>query len=247
MADLSEKWLLEPDYHEPYKTWSQSKRTPADNNALLTAISPLVDLQLRRFAEPDRIALRPKAKLTAITAMKTYDPAKSSLNTFLSTQMLPINREYNQSQQIIHMPENMLYDKQRILNAASELEQQLGRPATTYELSDHLKISVRKIDKIMSRGASASHGQFLAEDTEGVAGSLPAVNSPVSLQTQADLIYPDLNPRDQLIMEHSLGLYGKRMMTPEQLARKLKTSVATISLRKKFIQNQLESVSSLLR
>jgi len=246
MPPDTSKWLLEPEYHEPFKSWQSSKREPADNAAFISALNPIINKHLLRFEEQDRVALRPKAKVLALQAMQKYDPTKANINTYFNQQLQKLNREYNSRQQIIHVPENQNYARQRIISTASELEVELGRAPTTFELSDHMHMSPRKIEKIMNRGNVITHGAFESDDDEG--GSvLPAVVSPVKFDTIVDLIYPDLGTNDKLIMEHTFGLFGKRKLSPSQLAKKLGVSQATISLRKKYIQEQMDKSVGLLR
>ena len=244
-VDVS-KWRLEPEYHAPYQAWQSSKRAPEDNAALVKALGPAIDRSLLRFEENDRAALRPKAKVLALKALDKYDPKQSNLNTYFTQQLQRLNREYNATQQIIHVPENKSYDRQRVLTAASELEAELGRSPTTYELSDRLYMSPKKIQKIMSVGNAISHGAFESDNGEGESLQ-PAVVSPVKFDTIVDLVYPDLNNLDKLIMEHQFGLYAKRKLTPAQLAKKLGVSQATISLRKKHIQGLMDRAQNVLR
>lgn len=241
------KWLMEPEYHQPYQKWKESKREPADNAELLKALNPAIQRPLLRFNEQDRTALRPKAKLLAIQAMSKYNPTKANLNTFLTQQLQRLNREYNATQQIIHVPENKNYERQRIVNGARDLESELGRPPTTYEISDRLHVSPRRIEKIMSIGNAVSYGAFESDDNEEGGSTIPAVVSPVKLDTIVDLVYPDLSAMDKLIMEHSLGVFGKRKLKPAELAKKLRVSQATISLRKKHIQDLMDKSVGILR
>jgi len=245
--NTTKDWRLEPDFHEPYNTWCSSKREPADNAALIKAIDPMINRHLLRFEAQDRAALRPKAKVLALQSMNRYDPKVANLNTYFSQQLQKLNREYNQRQQIIHIPENTNYERQRIISKASEMETELGRPPTTYELSDSIGMAPGKVERIMNLGNAITHGAFDMDDDEGGGPLLPAVATPVEFKTVVDLVYPDLNPKDQLIMEHSYGLWGKRKLAPAQLAKKLGVSQATISLRKKHIQQQMDKCVGLLR
>ena len=245
-SDTQQPWLLESEYHEPFKTWQSSKREPADNAAFLKTLDPLINKHLLRFDEQDRVALRPKAKVLALQAMQKYDPTRANLNSYFSHQLQSINRAYNSSQQIIKVPENRNYARQRIISKASELESEYGRMPTTAELSDKLGMSPKKIEKIMRVGNTVTYGAFESDDEEG--GSiLPAVVSPVKFDTLVDLVYPDLNTMDKLIFEASYGIYGKRKMTPAQLAKKLGVSQATISLRKRSLQEKMDKAAGLLR
>jgi len=239
-------WLLEPEFHEPYQAWHASKREPADNAAFVNAINPMINKHLLRFEEQDRLALRPKAKVLALQSMNRYDPTRANLNTFFNQQLQKLNREYNSRQQIIHIPENKNYERQRIITKAKELETELGRAPTTYELSDHIHMNPAKIEKIMNLGNAITYGAFETNSEEG-GHLLPAVVSPVKFNTVVNLVYPDLNSKDKLVMEHTFGLYGKRKLTPAELAKKLGVSQATISLRKKHIQQQMDKSVGLLR
>jgi len=41
MPPDTNKWLLEPEFHEPFNAWKASKREAADNAALMSAINPM--------------------------------------------------------------------------------------------------------------------------------------------------------------------------------------------------------------
>jgi DNA-directed RNA polymerase specialized sigma subunit len=241
-------WSLEKEYHGAYDTWSKSKRTPTDNGSLIKAITPVIDKQLNRFGIEDRAALRPQAKLIALKSLSSYDPAKANLNTFLSMHLQRLNRVHNTQQNILKVPEKSNYERQRVIQVATELSDELGRPATTDEISDKAHMSPKKIQRLMQLGNSINAGAFEGQTDDEMSSNAPAVFTPVSLETQIDLVYPDLSSMDKLIMEHSLGLWGKKKITDGQtLARKLKVSPATISQRKKFIQQQMETSVGLLR
>jgi hypothetical protein len=57
-----------------------------------------------------------------------------------------------------------------------------------------------------------------------------------------EFVYHDLDPIDQVILEHSLGLHGKQVLPNQDIARKLKLSPGAISQRKVRIQDQLNAL-----
>lgn len=239
-------WKLESEFHEPFQTWQRFGDSPESNNRLLTAISPMIDRQLQRFNEADRVALRPQAKIIAMKSMKRYNPSQTNLNTWLSLQMQGLNRVHRKQQAILKVPEKVQYDAQRITDAETYLTGELGYPPTTIELSDYLKMSPKKIEYIAKHNRAVNSGRFVGE-TEDSPLTDPAIFSPVAQDVKISMIYPDLNRRDQLILEHTLGLYGKRRLPVDKLAKKLGVSTATISQRRAAIQAEFDKTESLLR
>jgi DNA-directed RNA polymerase specialized sigma subunit len=239
-------WKLESPYHEAYKTWQQQGNTPESNKELLNTINPVIEKQLQRFNDEDRILLRPQAKLIALKSMSRYNPTTTNLNTWLSLQLQSLNRISRKQNTILRVPEKIQYDSQRLQDAAVELENHFGRPATIDELSDHVKLSPKRINYVMRHGTAANTGRFVAESEDSPITD-PAVYLPVNQEIKIQMVYPDLTPRDKLVMEHSFGLYGKRRLSTADLAKKLKTSTATISQRRAYIQSLLEESESLLR
>jgi len=58
-------------------------------------------------------------------------------------------------------------------------------------------------------------------------------------------VYDSLGDVDKLIMEHSFGLNGKKQLSNQQIAAKLRVSPAAISIRKNKIQQELDKRDNL--
>jgi DNA-directed RNA polymerase specialized sigma subunit len=238
--------LLETPYQEAYQRW-KGDNSPTTTAAFLKTIEPVIEKQLYRFSVDDRNTLRPHAKLITLKAMDNYDPTKASLNTYLSTHLQRLNRVQMKQRNIIPVPEKKQYDAQRIQFATNELTEELGRSPTITEVSERTYLSPKRIEAVMRARADINSGRYDSEGGEDDAFHAPSVSSPLDLQTKLDLIYPDLNGHQKLILEHTLGLYGKRKLSNNDIARKLRVSPAFISQQKQRIQRLLDQSDSLLR
>ena len=229
---------LEKNYTDVYNNW---KATPdaKTSGELLKAVSPIVRTAIRTYggANPSP-TLNSKAKQIILSSMPRYDPNKAQLNTFLMQQLQALQRARFKEQEIITIPEQIRLDYQHMTTAENELRDKLGRQPSTLELSDHVGLSPKRLTYIRKAhpGASESSLTRYQEDTEDV--YMPPVESD-DTKNWLEFIYYSVDPRDQLILEHSFGLHGKPVITNQELARKLGITPSAVSQRKAKLQNQI--------
>jgi DNA-directed RNA polymerase specialized sigma subunit len=189
--------------------------------------------------------LRSKAKALAIGAFKTYDPARAKLKTHLFSQMQGLRRMAAKEEQSVSIPEQILLDQGHLREAEGKLRDELGRDPSDIELADHVGLSPKRISYLRSVKPTLSEGKLTTIDEEGSSMSIPSVELSKDEQEKInkawqDFIYADLHPTDQLIMEHTLGLHGKKVLSNKDIARKLALSPGAISQRKARIQELLD-------
>lgn len=236
---------LEPDLHEPYKAW-QTTPTPQTTGALLRAVSPHMDKAIQANVGENNPLLRSRAKKMVLGALNRYDPKQASMGTFLRSQLQGMRRVQRDQLNPIHVPERMALEQGQMVNAESELEANFGRAPSTAELADHMGISPKKLAKLrqLSGGVPEGYFQSHTESENNPGGYLP----PVMQQRRnmvADLVYGDLTSRDQVIMEHSLGMNGNPVLQNQQIASKLGVSPGFVSQRKAYIQSLLDHAEDL--
>lgn len=75
----------------------------------------------------------------------------------------------------------------------------------------------------------------------------PAVKSVGGDDARAwqSFVYESLDPTDRVIMEHTLGMYGRPVMSNQEIARKLGITPSAVSQRKTRIQLRLDERSNL--
>jgi DNA-directed RNA polymerase specialized sigma subunit len=235
--------LLEPEFAEPFNTWKASQR-PEDADRLLTAINPVIDSAITSYARGDKSPLlRSRARRMTLDSLQRYRPEESKMKSYLLTQLRGLQRETTNLTNIIHMPEAVLLERNRLHNAQRELEDELGREPSDIELSDKVQLPLKRLAYIRGIqrpvGESAAGGQSYGGD--------PAVRDLAAQEEQAwsEMIYHDQDPINQLIMEYGMGLHGKPRLGATEIARKLNLSPGAISQRSKRIQAQLDQRTEL--
>jgi DNA-directed RNA polymerase specialized sigma subunit len=236
---------LEPELHEPYKLW-QKQPTLESTGRLLSAIGPHIDQAIRANVKNTNPLLRSRAKQLAIKTLHQYDPERSSMRTFLQSQFQGLKRIQRDQLNPIHVPERLAMDQGRLVEGESDLEANLGRMPTTAELADHLGMHPAKIAHLRRLSGGVPEGHFLSstssEDNPG--GFAPPVEGGLG-HMAVEMVYGDLPTRDQLILELTLGLHGRRAHSNEEIAKKLRVTPGLISQRKSVIQSLLDRMEAI--
>jgi len=235
--------LLEPEFDEPYQAW-KSKPTPETASAFLTAVRPVLDTAVRTYAgEKAGPTAMSKAKQLALDAATKYDPSQAKLRTHLMIRLQPLRRAGLTASQPIVLPERVALDMGRLRTAESEFTERYGRDPSTSELADATGISTRRLAKLRGFKPAAAEGAM----SRGVGNELysPAVKSDDNDDVWATFVHGDLSPTDQLIMEHTLGLFGRAKLSKQALAARLGLSAGAVSQRAARIQARLDSKDEL--
>jgi len=226
---------LEPEYTEAFGAWKQ-KDDEDTREKLLSTISPAIDRTVRGIGgDPNYLGIR--AKILAIRAMGKYDPAKSSLDTFLNHQLMPLRRTNRQQMNVLGLPDRMLLATRQLASAEIELTDELGRMPTTSELSDKLSMSSKQIERLRRMTHARNSGSFLTPDEEGQTGDSQAVTRQLPEEYRHQYVLSALrnDPKSALIYEHDQGLHGRQSVSTVELAEKLGLSPGAISQRRNRI------------
>lgn len=231
---------LEPEYLEPYNVW-KADPSPQNNATMLQTLQPVIDKGMRMYAGESNPLLQSRARRIALDGLRNYDASRSRLQTHLLNQMQGLRRIARQQSQPILPPERLFQDSQRLRQYEQELQDELGRAPTSAELADRTGLSLAKIERARRMQLGLSEGSF--RDSENNSDALLGVSIPGDRRRQdawMKLVYDDLPPLDQQIMELSLGLYGHRKHSNAEIAKKLNRSPGAISQRKSRIQQLLD-------
>lgn len=247
MNDDNDYGKLEPEFREPFSMY-QLEPTPKNATSLLNVLRPTVDKGIRahvgRQVSP---TTRSHAKKITLQAVRSYDPRQSKLSTHVINHLKGLRRVTRQQQQVLKVPERVVLDQRYLHSMSEEFEDKWGREPTTYELADYAKIPVKRIEYVRQYHAPLSGGQVQAQTDAGgeVSGASPAVQSPAAHQAWIEAVYSDMNPTNQLIMEMTLGLHGKKRRSNQEIAARLKLSPGAISQRKWLIQRAIDREAEL--
>lgn len=211
---------------------------------LLQYLKPTISSALKSFAPGQQDALRIQAAKLALSSLNSYDPQKNvEPSTFVFNNLQRLSRLRRQRQNIIHIPQDTVYKYNIIQQKATQLQDQLGRQPSIQQLADAVGMSQAKIQKIMSKSTS------IINDSSAVSAITGQSTFATKNTTDADYIdytYRSMGPVQQKIMQWSLGLKGKPILSNAQIARRLHLSPGAVSQRRLKINNTLSAIRGLI-
>lgn len=239
---MADPLMLEPEFAPHYNAW-KTEPSPENTQHLVKALDPVLNSAIKSYAGSSigSPTIKGKAKLIAINALKSYDPTRAKLRTHMMSQLQGLRRASAKETQILSIPEQVAIELGKVNEATNFLTDRLGRPPSDAELADHTGLSLKRLHYI--RGVRPTYAEGTIANVRGDEGQslyAPQVDQPDSYKAWEEFVYHDLEPIDQLIMEHSLGLHNKPVLSNQDIAKKLKVSPGAISQRKAKIQSKLD-------
>lgn len=233
--------LLEPEHAPAYNAYVASP-SPKNATALLTSIHPILTEAVRSYAgsEVGSATTMANAKSLALQAVGRYDPSRAKLRTHLLSHLRGLRRQTSRASGGVYYPEATRIDAQRLDAALPDLRDDLGREPSTAELADHLGIDMKRIEK--ARGVSGVLTGSQMADTGFAAKKV----DPAAWDTWLKIVHVDSNPIDQVILEHSFGLFGKPILSGGEIAKKLRLSPGAISQRRARLQSSIDEYDAFL-
>jgi len=234
---------LEDEYKPAYEQWKQNQ-TPEGNAAMLKALHPLVQKGIQMYGSDSPLAAS-RGRLLALEAVQKYDPSRARLQSHVLNHMQGLRRINRQQSEVLAVPERVLLEGQKLNEYTQELTDELGREPTDMELSDRYGLNPERIKKVRSYKPGFTTGQLEEMNplTGSIAGKIPGQHQAQDLWVQ--IVYQDLNPLDQKILEYSLGLNGQKKLSNQEIASKLNRSPGAITQRKARIQQLLDQEQQL--
>jgi len=239
------KSKLEVEYEPEFNAWNanRDKRTAG---ALLKKVEPVVSNALRAYGGgPASPTLRSRAREEAVNAFNSYDPQKGTLRSHLLSRMQRIRRIAGKERQVIRVPEQVSLDQMRTNEAATALEERLGRPPSDKELADNTGLSVKRLGYIRRGVRPVAEGTITRMGPEGAGGYDPATKSLTDDDSWVEFIYEDMDPTNQFIMERSFGMHGNPRISATEIARQLRITPGAVSHRMQQIQAQIDELDDI--
>lgn len=223
-----------------YRQWKENP-SPENLDALLKHLQPQINQSARMYVGRNDPILQSRARLLLIKALPRYDPREGTLKTFATQQLLALIREGRSLAQPIKIPERQALLRGQLYLAEKELTDRLMRPPSDAELADYTGISIQQITKIRQLSGHLTESQVSSAASNEGGGWTPATRH--RQPAWAEVVYHDLEPRDQKILEWTLGLHGVKPLSNNEIARRLKVSPSLVSQRKAMIQKHIDTVS----
>lgn len=234
---------LEKEYRDIFGAW-KADPNPKTMSSLLSKTKPAIDRALAAHVGTKSPNLQSSAKRIAIKAFQSYDPSMAGLNTHLMNQLQGLKRAARKQTQIVSVPERVALDQTMIAEVENRLRDSLGRDPSSQETADNSGLSLKRLTHLRKFKQPLAEGTFTRQSDEESSGYTPGVSSINEAHDPwVDLVYEDMDPTNQRILELSLGLYGNKRHSNQQIAQKLRVTPGAISQRKSFIQKKLNEAA----
>lgn len=224
-----------------WRSWKESGEDPDKLQPLLQSLNPVINSNVLRHKAPriHKPVIEAEARTLTVKALRRYNPAKGTMvSTHVHNNLKGLNRFVKKHQnftRIVETQANRIGDYQRAKDLLSE---QLGREPTTLELSNHLKMSLKKVERLEKE---------LRKDSFSALSSDDAVESnpfeqvlPVHREVIQMLPY-ELTLDEQKVFNHLFGRGGvKKDTSTGSIARKLGWSQSKVSQTKNSISKKYQ-------
>lgn len=214
--------------------WDPKK---VDKRAFLKEYAPVVESALRSYGGNDP-ALRTRARIMALQALKTYNPSKNvALKTHVYNTLHGLSRFSRGRREPVRIPEQWSQDFDRVARVEAQITSEKGRAATMLELADKLSIPVERIKMIKARIPKVKPEAVVTSE-KGELVSRAGDDNP--LKAWSEFVYHDLDDVDKKIFEMGTGYGGAKVSTRADIAKKLGISSPAVSQRISKITSKLE-------
>jgi DNA-directed RNA polymerase specialized sigma subunit len=208
---------------------------------LLDTAKPILSKALVSYAGNDK-SLTSQAKRLAVKAFKSFDPSRGTkLRTHLYIQLQPLQRERMKRTSPVSIPERVQFEQYKLKQAENEFREVRGREASDGELSEKLGLSPKRIAHVRAfANGTLSEGQVVQPST---GAKLPGTEEVNAQDIWIEYVHHDLDPLDKKILEWKTGLYGKAILSTNEIARRLKITPGAVSQRASKIALKIEEGS----
>jgi len=238
-----------PSLDALHSNWVKTQ-DPQYMNQMLDILSPDLDKAVYAYSGMNAgPAVRSRAKLLAVKAIKNYSPdSGSALRSWVYTQLQPISR-YSRDIMPAPMPERVYQQLSALRRQEADFYENKGRPPSDQELSNLIGMSSRQLSKIrsldkrtFSEGAIVAGGDRAASSQEMTAVKNLGFNRDV-----IETMYPSLTTPEQVILDHRLGYNGKPILSNTEVAAKLKISPGRVSQLTNGLATKLDEYAAINR
>lgn len=236
---------IEPEFSEPYGFWKQNQ-SPEQNDMMVGKLKPIIDGAIKTYVGDEvSPSVRLQAKRMALEGLKKYDPEKSKLKTHMMWHLQGLKRTAAKSNQILNVPERVRIDSHYVNNSFNELTDQLGREPNDSELTDYTGLSNKRIERVRKFKPGLSEGAatqaFAGSENEEALDPLSVIPGQQQGNAWRGFVHDGLDDRSKLIMEHTFGMNGKKILDNISIANKLRITPARVSQLRTDIQKKIDS------
>lgn len=226
--------------------YSAYRTTPSQENLsrVVGGLKSVIDYSLASVDATRDPLVRSKAMVFTANAVKKFNPEHAggaSLPTFISSQLKQLTRTARASRSPVRIPERVQIDAWQLSNATKQFEDENGREPDLLELADYTSMPVKRIESIRKYAVAIPSETALPMDTAAVESNA------TDWQSEAvDYVYHDADYIDRKILEYKTGYGGAKIMTPQEIAAKLRLTPSQLSRRSARLSLKIHNLQSAL-
>lgn len=213
--------------------------TPANLSGVVKSLKPTIDYQLASLGSSTDPVMKNKALTYTAQAIKKFDPAVSSLPTYISSQLRRLSRDRRASLSPVKVPERIQLEAYDLFKKEQDFIDTNGREPDLGELSEYSGVAVKKINQLRSAMMPVSTEETFGEQSEN--------SKPDYLSEATDYVYQDSDHIDRKILELKTG-YGNSNSNLKaiDIAAKLKISPSQVSRRSLRLSKRINELKDAL-
>jgi DNA-directed RNA polymerase specialized sigma subunit len=229
------------DVTSEWEGWSKDQ-SPDRLRKLVKRFKPTYMKALSAFGSTAGDTAQGQARLMVARAIKSYDPQKgANLNTHVYNSLRSLQRKVPMLADPMPVPERVRLDSARIRQAEAAFEGQIGRPPTDEELSELVKLTPKKIQRVRGMAKGRIPFSVIEEKADEDDTSADIVGSSrTDFDTWREAVYYDLGEQDRFIMSARSGYGDTDVLDNNTIAERLGVSPAYVSQRAAAIQRKLD-------
>jgi len=213
--------------------------TPENLSVVVNSLKPTIDYQLASLGANSDPVMKNKAMLYTARAVKDFDPERSSLPTFVSSQLRRLSRDRRNSLSPVRVPERVQLEAFGLHRSELEYIDKHQREPTVAELADFSNMSVKKVTDVRNAMVAVPTEEAFGEQMENAV--------PDYLSEATDYIYADSDYIDRKIIELKTGYGGTQtMLKATEIATKLNVSPSQISRRSMRLSKKINEIKDAL-
>lgn len=221
---------------ELWREWDSQGRDPGDLKPLFTQFRGKIRSKSNEWigrVEIPPVAIQTEFNKQFVHAVKTFKPEKGPLAPWVDRNLLKGNRWLMKHQNFARIVETRSGKKVSQFKAAqAHLDEALGREPTHIEMAENLGWSPKEV---------ATLGTELRKSLVASESMVDPVDIMPSREKEAlHNVYYELDPKQQLVYDYTLGAHGKPELRPTQIAQKLGYSNSKVSRIRKDIMRKLK-------
>ena len=208
---------------------------------MLTSLQPDIEKAVRYHTGSLSPVSMGKARRETLAAMQRYDPAKgANPRTYLNSHLQGMQRWHQSRVNGVRIPARAAQHSRLIEQANRELSDTLGRDPSTSELAQHTNLTIDAVTNIRRFGRPTPGSSESQQE-----GSNPLVAEDQALMPKdnkawLEMVYDDLDEKDRLIMEYSLGMFGQKKLSTSEIAKRIGASSSAVSQRRAKVQKYID-------